>query len=114
MESVPAGPTRHGIDVAFMPVMTTPVRSPRVPESSHPVLLWVFRRGVEAITCEVDVTRSGACEVRTIPQWDASLAMIETFTNPVDALRRHAEIATRLREIGWSVADHVPVQPVAA
>jgi hypothetical protein len=49
-----------------------------------------------------------------IPQWDTSLAVVQPFARAGDALRRHAEVARTLREIGWTVADHVPVQPLAA
>ena len=82
--------------------------------SSRPVLLWVFRREFEAITCGVEVSASGRCAVRTVPQWDPSLAVIEPFECAGEALQRHAEVARRLREIGWVVADHVPVQQLAA
>jgi hypothetical protein len=81
--------------------------------NARSVLLWVFRRDFDAITCGVDVSASGKCEVRTVPHWDASLALVEPFESPVDALHRHAEVARRLREIGWVVADHVPMQPAA-
>jgi hypothetical protein len=82
-------------------------------EAARPVLMWVFRRDYAAITCEV-VNRSGRCEVRTVPQWDPSLAVVEPFDNAGDALMRHAQVAERLREIGWHVADRVPMQPLAA
>lgn len=78
--------------------------------SSRPVLLWVFKRDVDAITCGVEVSESGRCAVRTVPQWNPSLTVVEPFDCAVDALRRHAELAHRLREIGWVVADHVPVE----
>jgi hypothetical protein len=86
----------------------------RASNSSRPVLLWVFRREFEAITCGVEVSASGRCAVRTVPQWDPSLAVIEPFDCAGEALQRHAEVARRLREIGWVVADHVPVQQLAA
>jgi hypothetical protein len=90
---------------------TSPVPQASVP--SHPVLLWVFRRDFDAITCQVDVSASG-CEVRVIPQWDLSLAVVERFDRAGDALRRHAEVSSTLREIGWTLADHVPLRPLAA
>ena len=79
-------------------------------DPSRPVLLWVFRRDFDAITCGVEVSASGQCAVRTVPQWNPSLAVVEPFDCAVQALQRHAELAHRLREIGWVVADHVPVQ----
>jgi hypothetical protein len=76
---------------------------------ARPVLRWVFRRNHEAITCEVDVNASGTCEVRTVPEWNPALAVVEGFDRAGDALQRHAEVAARLRELGWGAADHVPV-----
>jgi hypothetical protein len=49
-----------------------------------------------------------------VPHWDTSLALVEPFESAGDALRRHAEVASRLREIGWSVADYVPMSALAA
>lgn len=77
--------------------------------AARPVLLWVFRKDYDAITCEVDVNSTGTCEVRTVPQWNTSLAVVEPFARPGDALRRHAEVAARLRDLGWASVDHVPV-----
>jgi hypothetical protein len=87
---------------------------PEHADTGRPVLLWVFRRDYDAITCQVDIAASGRCEVRTVPQWDPSLALVEPFDCPGDALRRHAEVARLLREIGWQLADHVPMPPLAA
>jgi hypothetical protein len=72
----------------------------------RPVLRWIFQKNSDAITCEVDVHASGACEVRTVPQWDPSLALVEGFDRPVDALQRHAEVAARLRDLGWGTARY--------
>ena len=94
--------------------MTNTSLRPQASEASRPVILWVFRRDFDAITCQVDVNASGGCEVRTVPQWNPSLALVEPFERPGDALQRHAEVARRLREIGWQVADHVPVPSLAA
>ena len=81
--------------------------------SARPVLLWVLRNDFDAITVGVDISDSGKCEVKTVPHWDTSLALIEPFDSAGDALRRHAEVASRLREIGWVVADHVPMTAAA-
>ena len=92
---------------------TRPVAATRrVP--GRPVLLWVFRRDFNALTCEIAVNAAGACEVRVIPQWDSSLATCERFGHVSEALRRHAEIASALRDIGWTVVEHVPVRTLAA
>ena len=92
---------------------TTRSKAPAHSTAVRPLLLWVFRRDGDAITCGV-VAASGGYEVRVVPQWDSSLAVVQRFDRPADALRRHAQIARRLREIGWTVADHVPVLAAAA
>ena len=89
-------------------------RSVERTDGTRPLLLWVFRRHFDAITCGVAVNASGDCEVRVVPEWDPSLAIVQRFDNTGDALRHHAQIARHLREIGWSVADHVPVLELAA
>lgn len=81
--------------------------------TSRPVLLWVLRNEFDAITLGVGISDSGRCEVSTVPHWDASLALVEPFDCAGAALRRHAEVASRLREIGWVVADHVPMTAAA-
>ena len=100
--------------VALAAGMSNPFATGSSPEVAQPVLLWVFRRDFDSITCEVDVHPSGGCEVRVVPQWDPSLALVEPFERAADALHCHAELAQRLRDIGWTVADHVPVYPAAA
>ncbi|MBI4265916.1 MAG: hypothetical protein HY657_16190 [Acidobacteria bacterium] len=86
-----------------------------------PTLRWVFRRGAETLTCEVDATGS-RWEVCVVPHWDVAATVIERFKTPISALERHAEIAHALREVGWTLVDRAPVgspqrphpQPLAA
>lgn len=89
--------------------MTTTRSLPTPAASARPVLLWVFRKDQDAITCEVEINAAGTCEVRTVPQWDPSLAVVEPFERAGDALQRHAEVAGRLRDLGWGAADHVSI-----
>jgi hypothetical protein len=90
-------------------IMMTRTSQPSASDPSRPVLLWVLRNDFDAITLGVEISDSGRCQVKTVPHWDTSLALVEPFDSAGDALRRHAEVASRLREIGWVVADHVPV-----
>lgn len=72
--------------------------------SSVSRLRWTFLRGTRAITCEVALAGEGArCEVHVIPGWDAPSAHVESADSPISALWRHAQIAKRLREAGWSL-----------
>lgn len=73
------------------------------PESAR-VLRWVFRRGKQAITCEIDATRGGGCEVCLVPHWNVSASLVESFHTVHEGFQRHAEVARRLRETGWSRA----------
>lgn len=77
-------------------------RAPRVPRGRKPVLRWMFERRDSALTAQVDVTPAGIYELRVVPHWDVSRAVVEPFVGPVDALQRHAEIARQLREVGWT------------
>jgi hypothetical protein len=72
---------------------------------------WIFRRGSENVTCQVDVCRNGSTtyQLAVVPHRDVEAATIETIKSPLIALQRHAEIANRLREDGWSVARRTAV-----
>jgi len=70
-----------------------------------PVVRWIFARGNDALTCEVDPRSEGAgYDVCVVPHWDVRAAVVERANTTLAALRRHAEIARALREAGWSVA----------
>lgn len=91
--------------------MTTnlPGKSPRRPtiqSETGPTLRWVFRRGSDALTCAVEtaVARS-SFDVCVLPHWNLAVGTVEHFNVPEGALRRHAEIASRLRQAGW-VAEY--------
>ena len=80
-----------------------------------PLLRWVLQRdSTHAITCELDARANRCYEVCVLPHWDPASAMIERFEAPTPALLRHAEIASRLRENGWIVVDHVAAEIHAA
>ena len=66
------------------------------------ILRWVFHRGPNALTCAVEAAGGrSSYDVCILPHWDLSLATVEHFDAPASALRRHAEIASRLRLAGW-------------
>jgi hypothetical protein len=78
--------------------------SPRLSVTPEPtcILRWVFRRGVDVLTCAVEAAADRtSCHVCVLPHWNLSIATVERFDAPASALRRHAEIASRLREAGW-------------
>jgi hypothetical protein len=76
------------------------------------MLRWLFRRGTATLTCEVDATRGHRFEVSVVPHWNVAASSIEQFDDLISALERHAEIANRLRQTGWTVADHMGTRRV--
>jgi hypothetical protein len=97
-------PTAYGLlsDEAMTTHTTTNTR-PR-PQHVEPacILRWVFHRGPDALTCAVEASgRRSSYDVCVLPHWNLSEATVEHFDAPASALRRHAEIASRLRESGW-------------
>ena len=69
-----------------------------------PMLRWVLTRGDYAVTCQINPTNGRrGYEVCVVPHWNVSETSIEVVTTPAQALQRHAEIAMRMRDAGWSV-----------
>jgi hypothetical protein len=85
-------------------IMDTTPSMPRQTATTEPtsMLRWVFYRGGHALTCAVEATADrSSYDVCVFPHWDVSLGTVENFAAAGSALRRHAEIASRLREAGW-------------
>lgn len=77
------------------------------PHNAEAVCLirWVLQRGDEILTCQVDAhTHRSAYDVCIVPHWDVDAASIEVTPTLGRAFQRHAEIAMRLRNAGWSIA----------
>jgi hypothetical protein len=77
------------------------------PAKRKPLVEWILQRDTRAITCQLDVRGRETYEVCVLPHWDPSSAVIERFDAATPALLRHAQLACRLREAGWTVIDHV-------
>src|SRR4051812_26136973 len=78
------------------------------------ILRWVFHRGPDVLTCAVETAgHRASCDVCVLPHWNLSVATVERFDAPASALRRHAEIASRLRDAGW-VAEYGASSTAAA
>jgi hypothetical protein len=75
------------------------------------MLRGVFHRGTAALTCEIDAADRHHFDVCVVPHWDVASSLIEHFDDPISAFERHADIARRLREAGWTSADHVATPP---
>jgi hypothetical protein len=71
------------------------------------IVRWQFARGDRRLTCLVSAAPvTSSYEVATVPMWDVARAAVETFDSPAAALRRHAAIASDLRDAGWTLAAH--------
>jgi hypothetical protein len=71
------------------------------------LLRWVFQRENRLLTCQLD--REGhqaSYTLSLVPHWDVTDAVSETFDAGVNAFRRHAVIAERLRSEGWTLAAY--------
>lgn len=82
----------------------TVTKRPRQALTAEPacILRWVFHRGPDTLTCAVESDVNGSSyDVCVLPHWNLSGATVEHFEVPASALRRHAEIASRLRHAGW-------------
>ena len=81
------------------------------------MLRWVFQRENALLTCEIEATSANRYDVLVVPHWNVGAAVIEEFDAPLSALWRHADIARRLRDTGWTVVDRasaaIPDYPAA-
>jgi hypothetical protein len=84
-----------------MTTNTIATTRPRPQAEPACILRWVFHRGPDALTCAVEADGRSSYDVCILPHWNLSEATIEHFDAPASALRRHAEISSRLRESGW-------------
>jgi hypothetical protein len=68
------------------------------------VLRWTFRKGSRSITCQLENNvAASSYDVFVIPHWDIGSTVVEGTTTPIEALRRHAQIARGLRAAGWAL-----------
>ena len=70
------------------------------------VLRWMFQQRDRLLTCGISRAAGAAFDVVTVPHWDLTRASVERFTCAMKALERHAEIASALRDSGWSAAAY--------
>jgi hypothetical protein len=77
------------------------------------ILRWVFLRGTNALTCEIRFNGRQAHDVCVVPHWSVSSSVIERYSRPIEALRRHAELAASLRQAGWALVRNESERPAA-
>ena len=80
----------------------TAIASPRI-------VHWTFGFGNDRLTCGVE-SDGRSFGLYLVPNGRDEVAVIETFASSAAALRRHAELAARLREHGWTVLAYTGQQ----
>jgi hypothetical protein len=66
------------------------------------VLRWTFRRGHEAVVCELGLNSDeSAYELRLNPPWNLNGITTELFDDAMQAFQRHAAIERVLIDEGW-------------
>ena len=71
------------------------------------LLRWIFQRGNERLTCQVD-QRPGdrTYTLSIVPDSNVAGGIAETFSTAWSAFWRHAMIASELRRSGWTLAAY--------
>jgi hypothetical protein len=81
------------------------IKRPR--PTSHRIIRWIFQQGNELLACGIDRgSDRWSYTLSVVPNGDVDAAIVETFESEVAALQRHAGIATRLRELGWTLVAY--------
>ena len=77
-------------------------------ETGNPneMVRWQMRLRNRLMT--IGVAKSGAAgySVVTVPHFNVRKGTVEIYKDLISALQRHADIASRLRADGWSVASY--------
>ena len=74
------------------------------PRASHGILHWIFQKGHRLVTCRVERDASAPFyTLALIPHADLEAGIVERFESGVRALQRHAVMAARLRQLGWTL-----------
>jgi hypothetical protein len=73
-------------------------------EGSVRILRSTFRRGDEAVFCELGLNGDeSAYELRLNPPWNPSSVTTEVFDDAMSAFQRHAAIERLLVQEGWTL-----------
>ena len=81
-----------------------------VTATASPILVqWTFHFGNDRLACGVE-SDGRTYRVTVVPNGRTEAAMVEVFDSSAEALRRHAELALRLREHGWTLLAYTGQQ----
>lgn len=74
------------------------------------IIRWEFSRGHERVSCQVDSKAErgagAAFDVALVPSRHSLDQPSETFDSVAPALRRHAMLASSLRDTGWRLVAY--------
>ena len=103
-------------------VLLSGMKKPAGYRRSHRLLRWVFRKGNQLLTCQLDWGgHRAAYSLSLVPHWDTRKSevgsmksersdfrkvVVETFDAGVAAFHRHASVAAQLRSQGWTLASY--------
>jgi hypothetical protein len=77
------------------------------------IVHWTFGFGNDRLTCSVE-SDGRSHRLVVVPNGRDEAVLAETFASSGEALRRHAELAARLRERGWTVVAYTGQQTGAS
>ena len=78
----------------------------RTSSEAREIVRWQFQREQLQVTCVVRDCGNRSFDVVTLPHWNVAGGAIESFSEPSQALQRHAAIATALRDTGWTLSAY--------
>ena len=73
--------------------------------SSVCVVRWVLSTGRASVACEVEMNPDSSFHLRVVPSWQSGAQLVERFSTAVPAIKKHAQVAGALRDLGWTVTD---------
>lgn len=76
------------------------------PSKTREFLRWQFRLRDRLLTCGITKSDARGYSVVTVPHHNVRKGTVEIYQDFVSALQRHASIAARLRDEGWSIASY--------
>ena len=69
------------------------------------VVRWVLSTGRASVACEVEMNPDASFDLRVVPSWRTGATLVERFSTAVPAIKKHAQVAGALRDLGWTVTD---------
>jgi hypothetical protein len=101
------GQNTRDFELAFLLICLSSMRRPTAHRQPMRLLRWIFQRGNQTLTCQVDQRPGDQTYTLSLaPHSNVGEDIAETFNSAWSALRRHAVIASELRRSGWTLAAY--------